>query len=331
MSVRSAEVAALIADLTRDGEPDWGTIVDLGLTGIGIVEENGGSGGTLIDLATAVNELAARGVQLPLAEIAVARWALQGDPERLAVPTPLPATVAVVETATVAGDRVSTVARGVHGVREATQLVLLIRDRGQASVVDLSAPTVQIEETTDLAGRPVAAVSLDGTVATPLIVAGEQVLARLAVLHAAASLGAARGAFALTSTHVRTRQQFGKPLVALPSVATSLATMRVGLVQASTAVDAALIHPGPGEAAAARLITARVATAIAETAHQLHGAIGITEEYALHRCTRALWAGRDIDLPEPEWARWLGGHAVDVGEDAIWNDLTAPTEEGNAA
>lgn len=327
MSLRSAEVAALIADLTRDGEPEWATLVELGLTGIGIAEENGGSGGTLVDLATAVTELAARGVHLPLLEIAVARWALQGDPERLAAP----ATVAVVEAATFAGDRISAVARGVHGVREATHLVLVVRDRAHASVLDLSAPTVRIEETTDLAGRPVAAVSLQGTEASPLIVSTENVLARLAVLRAAASLGAARGAFALTSTHVRTRQQFGKPLVALPSVATSLATMRVGLVQAETAVDVALLNPAPAEAAAARLITARVATAIAETAHQLHGAIGITEEYALHRYTRPLWAGRDVDLPESEWARWLGEHAMSVGENGIWNDLTAPTEEENAA
>jgi acyl-CoA dehydrogenase len=330
MSLRSAEVAALIADLTRDGEPDWATIVELGLTGIGVAEENGGSGGSLVDLATAVTELAARGVHLPLAEIAVARWALQGDPERLAAP----ATVAVLDSATFAGDRISATARGVHGVPKAMHLVLVVRDRPYASVVNLSAPTVRIEETTDLAGRPVAAISLNGTDATPLIVAAESVLARLATLRAAASLGAARGAFALTSTHVRTRQQFGKPLVALPSVAMSLATMRVGLVQAETAVDAALLNPAPAEAAAARLITARVATAIAETAHQLHGAIGITEEYALHRCTRALWAGRDVDLPESAWARRLGEHAVSVGENGIWNDLTAPTaptDEENAA
>ncbi|MGQ0631212.1 MAG: acyl-CoA dehydrogenase family protein [Sporichthyaceae bacterium] len=327
MSLRSAEVAALIADLTRDGEPDWATIVDLGLTGIGIAEENGGSGGTLVDLATAVTELAARGVHLPLAEIAVARWALAADPERRGAP----ATVAVAQTATLAGDRLSVVARGVYGVREATHLVVVVRDRPHALVVDLSAPTVRIEESTDLAGRPIARICIEEAAASSLSAAGEQVLTRLAVLRAAASLGAARGAFALTSTHVRTRQQFGKPLVALPSVATSLATMRVGLVQADTAVDAALVNPAPAQAAAARLITARVATAIAEAAHQLHGAIGITAEYALHRYTRPLWAGRDIDLPEAEWARWLGRHAVSAGEDSIWNDLTAPTEEGNAA
>lgn len=162
-----------------------------------------------------------------------------------------------------------------------------------------------------------------------------------AVLPAAAAVGAARGAYALTSTHLRTRQQFGRPLIELPLVAASLAEMRVALLQAQTALDAALeaamldagIDPASsdtvdGTAEAARIVTAAAATTIAARAHQLHGAIGTTGEYALHHLTKALWAGRDIDVPERDWAARLGARAVEFGENWVWDELTAPGETG---
>jgi acyl-CoA dehydrogenase len=143
--------------------------------------------------------------------------------------------------------------------------------------------------------------------------------------------GAARGAYELTRQHLRTRQQFGKPLVALPSVASSLATMRVAVLQAEAAVAASLAVadskvPGHTAAAAAtaRVVAATAATSVAERAHQLHGAIGTTREYSLHHLTRMLWALRDADLPEQAWRAGLGARAVTAGEDQVWNVLTAP-------
>jgi alkylation response protein AidB-like acyl-CoA dehydrogenase len=242
----SAEVATLVADLMRkrpigDGAGLWETVVDLGLDGIGVPEEAGGSGGSLADLATAVTEFAAHGVDLPLGPAAVTAWA---------------------------------------------------------------AHTGADEEAAAL---------------------------RLAVLRAAAIAGAARGAYELTRSHVRTRQQFGKPLVALPAVAASLATIRVAVLQVEAAVTGALAvaeSPVPGRAAAAaetaRVVAAATATTVAERAHQLHGAIGTAQEYALHHLTRMLWSLRDADVPEQAWVAGLGTRAVNAGEDAVWDVFTAP-------
>ena len=234
----SAEVAALVADLMRerptgDGDGLWEIVVDLGLDGIGVPEEAGGSGGSLADLAAAVTEFAARGVDLPLAAVAVGSWAAHTGAD------------------------------------------------------------------------------------------AEAQAARLAVLRAAAMAGAARGAYELTRDHLRTRQQFGKPLVALPTVAGSLATMRVAVLQAEAAVAGALAAADskvPGHTAAA--------TSVAERAHQLHGAIGTTREYSLHHLTRMLWALRDVDFPEQAWSAGLGTRALTAGEDQVWNVLTAPAVPG---
>lgn len=242
----SAELARLVEDVMRkrpigDDAGLWDIVVDLGLDRISVPEDAGGSGGSLVDLATVVTGFASRGVDLPLAPGAVTAWA------------------------------------------EAT-------GAGQVAV-----------------------------------------RARLAALGAAGVAGAALGAYELTRIHVRTREQFGKPLVALPAVAASLAAIRVAVLQVQTAVSVALAlaeSPVPGRAAAAasaaRIVAAATAATVSERAHQLHGAIGTTQEYALHHLTRMMWRLRDADAPEQAWLAALGGQAVGAGESGLWDTLSAP-------
>jgi acyl-CoA dehydrogenase len=51
--------------------------------------------------------------------------------------------------------------------------------------------------------------------------------------------------------------------------------------------------------------------------------MGITWEYPLHRLTRRLWAWRDAETAEHEWARSLGAAALAGGEPALWDKITA--------
>lgn len=328
-----AEVQSLVADLTRDlaiGEIDglWPTVLDLGLSGIGVPEEAGGSGGSLADLATAVTEFAARGAHFPLAEAATARWALQGDLQRRDVA----ATVAVAQPGgEVHGGRVTAVARRVGGLREADAVVLVVAGRASPVVVDARTVGVLIHPATDLAGVPADELCLAEVPATDVGVDADLLGARLATLRAAAMVGAARGAYELTRAHLRARHQFGRPLVDIPVVGTSLASMRVEVLQARTALDAALAGVESGDpalaaatAATARIVAAGTAGLVAERAHQLHGAIGTTQEYALHRLTTLLWTLRDADVPQPHWAARLGEAAVESGEERVWDLLTAP-------
>jgi len=54
----------------------------------------------------------------------------------------------------------------------------------------------------------------------------------------------------------------------------------------------------------------------------LHGAIGVSEEYALHGLTRRLWSWRDEYGGEHEWSAQLGETIVSRNSDALWLWLT---------
>jgi acyl-CoA dehydrogenase len=136
----------------------------------------------------------------------------------------------------------------------------------------------------------------------------------------------------MTKKYVIDRHQFGAPLIKIPAVSTNLAHMVVGIRTAESALSRALAITGDpaatdlrrlGAVAGARVAAAQCATAVARTAHQLHGAVGITTEYGLHRYTRSLWAQRDADESELRWCERLGAAARGVDEDAFWAQLTA--------
>jgi acyl-CoA dehydrogenase len=60
--------------------------------------------------------------------------------------------------------------------------------------------------------------------------------------------------------------------------------------------------------------------------HQLHGAIGVTDEYLLHHSTLRLLAWRSEYGSEAVWAEKLGDHALNAGAKAIWNEITSTND-----
>jgi acyl-CoA dehydrogenase len=146
--------------------------------------------------------------------------------------------------------------------------------------------------------------------------------ARLGRLRAAEIVGLCEGAYALTRDYVRTREQFGKPLVRIPAVAMNLARMRTAIIPAQRA----LWRGQAGDldsAAVARVLAGRAATEVARLAHQLHGAMGVTSEYPLQRFTRRLWSLRDADLCERDWSAILAEASFAGGEPTVWEVLTS--------
>jgi alkylation response protein AidB-like acyl-CoA dehydrogenase len=310
------EVAAdVLSGVSPDGptgalHPLWSTLVELGWPQVGIAEQRGGAGGTLGDLAELVAATAASGVSVPLLEMSVSRWVLG---ERL------PSAPLVVTATGLAG---------VPWARYASHVVVR-PERESAYLVELSG--VEIERGENLAGEPRDTVRVSGAT-IPLSDAPphDAVLARAALLNAAALLGAARGAYARTREHVTQREQFGRPLVALKAVANGLAEMSTHLVSTEAALARAVrIHEdGPAEraltaSATAKIAAARAATSIARAAHQLHGAMGVTREHSLHHVTRKLWSWRDEYGSERRWSTDLGREALAAGETGLWERLTA--------
>ena len=57
-------------------------------------------------------------------------------------------------------------------------------------------------------------------------------------------------------------------------------------------------------------------------AHQVHGAIGFTQEHALHFATRRLWAWRADFGSDAGWAAELGRAAIALRAAGFWPAIT---------
>jgi acyl-CoA dehydrogenase len=289
--------------------PIWSTLIDLGFTQIGVDEKRGGSGGDLSDLLTVVRRLAHHGVDVPLVETAVAAWALTG---------PLDDTKPVL---------------AVFAPRRGHNEILAPWAAACSRLLLAGPEGTVMARVRSYTGQP-AAVVLDRDSSTIRTAPGAKALeTRLLVTSAARLAGAAAGAYRLTRDFVRTREQFGKPLLEIPAVAANLARIRTEVDLAVAALDRAerLVGADPedwGAAAIAVLTALHTADQTVTLAHQLHGAMGIALEYPLGWRTRILRVYRNT-LPADCAAR-LGGVALAGGEPAVWGALTGHVLERTA-
>jgi acyl-CoA dehydrogenase len=99
--------------------------------------------------------------------------------------------------------------------------------------VELDQQAVAIEHKANVTGEPRDPVQLNGATAGTLRPAPSPVLvrARLGVLWSAAICGAVARAYEMTRRYVHEREQFGRPLVVIPAVASSSAMMRMHVLQ----------------------------------------------------------------------------------------------------
>jgi len=142
---------------------------------------------------------------------------------------------------------------------------------------------------------PAADLMLSGAVAQPLCLEDEAaraaIQAALAAGTAAAcadALGATEAAFRLAADYLQTRQQFGRFIGENQALRHRLSEMFVSLEMCrSMSIAAALAAEKPAEPEAAaelmqaKLIVGKHARAVCHGAIQLHGGIGMTEEYAV--------------------------------------------------
>jgi len=136
----------------------------------------------------------------------------------------------------------------------------------------------------------------------------------LALALAGQIAGAADRALELTLLHANQRTQFGKPIGKFQAVQQQLAQMAEWVFSARMASQIGAQsndwHVSAIPAAIAKTQASALAASIADVAHGVHAAIGITYEYDLQLYTRRLY----------EWARLGGGAsywATQVGQQAL--------------
>jgi acyl-CoA dehydrogenase len=327
------ELTDLIRNLAEEIEappdgrmsPLWSQIQELGLTAIGIAEEAGGSGGGFDDLVVAIRELAREGIATPIVEASSAAFAIGVPPQGTFD------TIVVNRVVNLAAPTLTADLGSVPFAAEAGRVVII--GDSDIAAVPLLQDGVDIKESSDVAGHPAGHVRLDQASHQPLTPPpdADAVIERLSLARSAALLGSACGAYDLTRHYVTDRQQFGAALIKIPAVSAALAQMAVRIRNAQSALDRAIsvcIGDAPplrrfAAVGSARIATAGMATQVARTAHQLHGAVGVTREYGLHRHTRNLWAWRDADESERMWSSRFGAVVLSVGEATLWDQISA--------
>jgi acyl-CoA dehydrogenase len=138
--------------------------------------------------------------------------------------------------------------------------------------------------------------------------------------------GAIARVLALSVEYANTRRQFGQPIGRFQAVQQLLAKLAAESAAARSAADiawAALDAGALGFAGAvAKIRAGEAARAAAAIAHQVHGAIGVTDEHILHYFTRRLWEWRLDFGSDGFWAERLG-QAAREAEGGLWHFLTS--------
>jgi acyl-CoA dehydrogenase len=281
-----------------------------GWTRVGLPEDLGGHGGTLAEAAEASAAASYLGVASPLVDQVLVANSAAG---RLGIAVPREVTCLLPVIAE-AGR-----AAAVPWASWATHLLVADRAGGTALVPVCEA---RVTQGSNLAGLPSDTVKLAGPIQGSGGANAAELLMGLGALARSVQIAAAlRRCQDLSATYVRQRRQFGKTLADLPVVLNELAALAGETVAAEAASRAAIATvsastgpmPPTGPAtlaiAAAKVRTGLAATTGARSAHQIHGAMGITREYELHVHTLSMWAWRDEYGAERGWARRLGAAA----------------------
>ena len=294
----------------------WAATEALGLPLAGIPEERGGSGGSLQDLLAVLMSTGQHAVPLPLAETSLAAWLLSASgqdvpPGMMTVVTPDPR-----DTLSLSAGRISGTARQVPWARSASLVVALVP--GPASrrhVVAFDPAGSRITAGTDLAGQPRDEVETGQPVtASGQAAAGtDDLFWRGALLRAAQMAGAIAAVDRLTRRYTGERIQFGKPIARFQAVQQHIVTIAQAAEMSAMGVWGAAAHQDSFTACAAKLLANDSARVTIRSAHQAHGAIGMTREYPLHRYTRRLNAWRQDFGTEARLSLALGGAISSAG------------------
>jgi acyl-CoA dehydrogenase len=310
------------------GRRAWLAIEGAELHLVGVSAEHGGAG-DLADACAVLRTSARYACPVPLMETLLARWVL-GEAGLSAPGGPLTvdnAGFAGLPEVGADGVFVSGELERVSFPRQASSVVFLATFGGTVHVcyVDIASTSIHLGQR--MSGLDLACVDLVGlkpTAIAPSPVSADALNARGALYRAQEIAGALSRVLELAIEFSRQRVQFGRPIARFQAIQHHLADIAAETTAAAVAAESAADLAVDGEpqlAAAIAKTRTGIAVRAAAVAHQVHGAMGATEEYPLHLFTRRLWDWRDDFGTEAEWSEWLGARFLSAGSGAIWEEV----------
>jgi acyl-CoA dehydrogenase len=340
-SIESVVAQYLSAELSQESERDaergvwldglWRGAEAQGFTLPAVAEVHNGSGGNLSDEAAVVRAVARTATPLPIAETAVAGWALSLQGQQVPAGPLSIAPVRFGERLVLRGGRVHGTVTRIPWGRNVGAVVSVANER----LVLLDPLSSTIRHGMNLANEPRDTLCFDGSL--PLFIGepidSDLIMKRGAAVRATQLAAAAAAVLELTVNYVRERVQFGKSLGSLQAIQQQVA-------RASSLVAAAHIAAQYGYCgnqspnrenramghlccAIAKSRASDAAGIVAAIAHQAHGAIGFTEDYSLRRWTRRIQSWRTEFGSEAAWSLRVGERILDAGGAAAWPIITS--------
>lgn len=303
-------------------DAQWSYFAEMGWLMAALPEEAGGLGGDAQDAAIIAEELGRGLIRAPFVEIAVtaAQLLLALAPDRVAaIASGEARPILAHDEAQARGDpewvetkamrhgdgwRLSGRKTGIVGASEADVLLVSALVEGEGlTLFELPSAEAPMRHFITIDDRSGAELLLDGTVATPVGPVGgasgalQKALDHTLVVESAEALGAMQRVFDLTREYLLTRKQFGRPIGDFQALRHRLADMFIEVEQARSIVLrglAGLRSADPRErsmlAAATKARTAQAGAYVGAQGIQLHGGIGVTEEYPVGHYFKRLTA-----------------------------------------
>ena len=317
----------------------WQALVDAGLTTALEPASSSMDSGVPIEDALRVPRVAGSyAAPVPLAETLLAHWLIKSagiDPVEGALsiaPVNREDRLQLQRSSPSGEWRLRGVATRVPWARYAAALVVVAESDKQSFLALVPAKSfASITPGENLAREPRDTVAFDCVLDNASVVSfapgHRHVYALGAAMRVMQIAGALDAVMRLTVQYVQQRKQFGRPISKFQAVQQNVAMMAANTAAAKAAANSIARIIAKGESgfgiAAAKLRANEAATITSKLAHQVHGAIGYTQEYELHYLTKRLWSWRDEFGNEAVWGRELGAAVCERDADELWDFITA--------
>ncbi|HEY2298260.1 MAG TPA: acyl-CoA dehydrogenase family protein [Jatrophihabitans sp.] len=286
----SARVQQALAGTSGFDETMWKAMAQAGLLGLALPPDAGGDGLGAVEVAGVLTAVGRQTLPLPaLATLALGVLPLVrlGGTRHLAGVADGAVLTAALATMTLVNGSVTGRARNVPYAAQAQRM--LVATEAGVAVLDPGTDGVELDRTTTSTGAPGYTVTCTRVAPLDLLPGSISDLEICALAGAAAVAdGVVAGALELTTAHVRSREQFGRPLATFQAVAQQLADVYIvarTMHLAATTVNWQLTRDRPSATdfeIAGYWLAAEVPPAL-QTCHHLHGGLGVDITYPLHR------------------------------------------------
>ncbi|HZG70042.1 MAG TPA: acyl-CoA dehydrogenase family protein [Chondromyces sp.] len=312
----------------------WKLLKENGMLIVAVSEEAGGAGGDIDDLINVTRLVGKYAVPIPFIETTFANYLLESvnlpivhDSATYSID---PDQVLTIDGHTVSG----TILRAGWG-RHVEHLVAFAKSKDGYRLVQLALADTTIKPDANLAGEPRDTIILNNVPIEQVSSAltNEQMKNFISIetaLKTALMTGAIEKVNELTVRYTKEREQFGRFIHRFQLVQQHLVYLAGETAITIAGLDnlaAAIVENRlQDEVAYARIRTEEAIQTVTASAHQVHGAIGVTHEHSLHQYTRRLWAWRDEGAGESYWSDEIAQRLLTSTEDDLWAFLTASTK-----